>query len=59
MKENHFFSTSVTKEENLTINILKSHNRSYRLLGGFLLIHVKGVGKWWESETLRPEELIH
>lgn len=56
LKENHFFSTCVTKEENLTINILRSRNRIYRLLGGFLLIHVKAVGKWWESEMLRSEE---
>lgn len=27
----------------MTINILRSGNRISRLLGGFLLIHIKGV----------------
>lgn len=46
LKENHFFSTCVTVGENSTINILRSGNRISRLLGGFLLIHMKGTGKW-------------
>lgn len=45
LKEKHFFSTCVTGE-NLTITILRSGNGMHRLLGGFLLIHMKGVGRW-------------
>lgn len=46
LKENHFFSTCVTVGENSTINTLRSGNRIPRLFGDFVLIHMKGTGKW-------------
>lgn len=52
LKENHFFSTCVTVGENSTINILRSGNRISRQLGGFLLIHMKGAGKWWTQAKI-------
>lgn len=58
LKENHFFSTCVTVGENATINILRSGNRISRLLGAFLLIHIRGVASGGqgqkESKTMRP-----
>lgn len=57
LKENHFFSTCVTVGENSTINILRSGNRISRLLGGFLLIHMKEVGKWrTQAKRIRNDE---
>lgn len=58
LKENHFFSICVTVGENSTINIPRSGNRISRLLGGFLLIHMKGVGNWQTGQKTTQDDEV-